>query len=180
MLEKQEDLTNKTEFELTEKFLSGLKSHSGSDISEIYRHLFICMRKEDLENTLSILKESVHEENWFYLFHKSIRQTDFYEGVHVSEIKDIRSDQEKNRMEELRKILPFHPFTNAVNSERALLMDLESEMKEFRSLYRKSKAEESRGIGGNLDMCLWNLIHLDKDDFLKRYITNFFNQIQWQ
>jgi hypothetical protein len=36
--------------------------------------------------------------------------------------------------------------------------------------------EKRRNIGGNLDMTLWNLIHLDKDNFLQKFIQNFFKE----
>jgi hypothetical protein len=167
---------NNNEFPLREKFLDELKSHSGSDISETYRHLFTCMESKSLENTLTLLKNEVKNEHWFYSFHKSMRQTDFYDDVYVEYKVDVRTDEEQKRMEELRKILPMYPVSNAVKTEEAIDKGLENEMKEFRGLNKKSTTEKRRSVSGNLDMVLWNLIHLDKDNFLERFIFNFFKE----
>jgi hypothetical protein len=167
---------NDNEFPIKEKFLTELKSHSGSDIAEIYRHLFTCMESRRLENTLTFLKDDVNNEDWFFSFHKSMRQTDFYDDVFVSYTVDCRSNEEKERMGELKKLLPMYPVSNAVKTEDAINMGLENEMNEFRNLNRKSMVEKRRNIGGNLDMTLWNLIHLDKDNFLQKFIQNFFKE----
>jgi hypothetical protein len=167
---------NNNEFPLREKFLTELKSHSGSDIAEIYRHLFTCMESRTLENTLTFLKDDVNNEDWFFSFHKSMRQTDFYDDVFVSYKVDVRTNEERERMDGLRKILPMYPVSNAVKTEEAVELGLENEMKEFRDLNRKSMVEKRRSIGGNLDMVLWNLIHLDKDNFLQKFIQNFFKE----
>lgn len=170
------DNNNNNEFPLREKFLDELKSHSGSDIAEIYRHLFTCMESRTLENILTHLKNGVNNEHWFFTFHKGMRQTDFYGDVYVEYKVDVRTDEEQKRMKELRKILPMYPVSNAVKTEEAIDKGLENEMKEFRSLNKKSTTEKRRSIGGNLDMVLWNLIHLDKDNFLERFIVKFFKQ----
>jgi hypothetical protein len=164
------------DFPLREQFLNELKSYSGSDVSEIYRHLFTCMESESLESTLNYLKDAVKNESWFFDFHKSMRQTDFYDDVFVVYKVDVRTNEERERMDGLRKILPMYPVSNAVKTEEAVELGLESEMKEFRDLNRKSMVEKRRSIGGNLDMVLWNLIHLDKDNFLQKFIQNFFKE----
>jgi hypothetical protein len=163
-------------YELRESFLFELRSHSGFDIAEVYRHLFTCMEYNSLELLLKNLKSEMDDEHWFYSFHKSMRQTDFYDGVNVTYIVDKLTDEDRNRIEVLRKVLPMYPVSNAVKTEQAISMGLANEMEEFRALHRKSKVEEKRSIAGNLDMVLWNLIHADKDNFLKKFIENFFKQ----
>jgi hypothetical protein len=167
---------NNNEFTLREKFLNELKSYSGSDISEIYRHLFICMEYHDLESILTFLKDDVNNEHWFPMFHKSMRVTDFYGDVFVNYGVDTTSSDEKVRMDELRTILPMHPNSNSVNTEKAKNMKLEGEMNEFRKLNKKSMVKNKRCVSSNLDMVLWNLIHLDTDNFLQKFIENFFNR----
>ena len=72
---------------------------------------------------LSIYVEK-KDEDWFYSFHKSIRQNDFFENC-----------------------------------------------------YNKTN-ESSNSIAGNLDMILWNVIHIDEKNVLKKMILASFLEFQ--
>lgn len=168
------------DFPLREKFLNKLKS-SNSDLSEIYRHLFTCMESESLESTLNYLKDEVKNEGWFFTFHKSMRQTDFFNDVYVSYEVNHQTEDDVKRLNELRKVLPFYGekgriWEDVVKSEDAKELGFEKELNEWRKLKSKAKVEKRRSIGGNLDMALWNLIHLDKENFLGELIENFFKE----
>ena len=45
----------------------------------VYYHLFSCLSEESLEDELSRIEENLNDDNWFTTFHKSIRQTDFFD-----------------------------------------------------------------------------------------------------
>jgi hypothetical protein len=68
-----------SQFPMREAFLQELKNYSLSDHpSEVYRHIFSCMEADSLESLLRNLKSAVGEEDWFFYFHKSMRQTDSF------------------------------------------------------------------------------------------------------
>lgn len=165
------------EFPLREEFLDQLKSHSGSDISEIYRHLFTSMESGSLEFTLTEIKEGMEDENWFYLFHKSIRQTDFFGSHYVEYRLDLTSEEEKQRMRDLDKEIP-RELRLYGSKEEIESSGLNDEIEEYRRIRRKSNIERRRSISGNLDMALWNLIHLDKENFLERFFEKFFKSLK--
>jgi hypothetical protein len=169
----------KSEFPLREAFLEEFKKYTTSDFPQIYRHIFSCMESESLERLLENLKEEVKTEDWFYSFHKSMRQTDFFDDINVHYTVNIQAEQDLERLEVLRKILPFHDskgkiWVDAVDSDEAKQLGLEREAKEFRFLKGKAKTERKRNISGHMDMILWNLIHADKTNFLKVFIERFF------
>jgi len=168
------------QFPLREAFLRELKNYPGSDhISEVYAHAFSCMEAESLEHLLQNLKSVVGKEDWFFYFHKSMRQTDFFDGVYVHYTTNVQTESDLKRIEELRQILPSYSekgkiWKDIINSEEAKSLGLEKEVKEFRFLIGKSKKEERRSISGHLDMILWNLIHMDSTDFIRNFIERFF------
>lgn len=163
------------EFPLSKKFLDGFKKHSKYEISNVYRHVFTCMEYESLERLLNRLNGLVTQEGWFYLFHKSMRQIDFFSTVYVPYFVDETTDQDRLKMDTLKTILPFNRrIPTYVDVDRAIDMDLEVEMNEYFKLKRKSKTEHRRNISGHMDMILWNLIHVDSENFLENYIENFF------
>jgi len=165
------------EFPLRQEFLDLLKSHSGSDISECYRHLFSSMEARNLENTLEYLRTQMDDEHWFYSFHKSMRQTDFFQDAYVPYFINTQTEKDMQRMEELKKILPLYKdksWGGIVKSDEAKRLGLDKELKEYQFIRKKGSVEQRRAISGHLDMVLWNLVHLDKDNFLKRAIERFF------
>lgn len=160
-------------FPLRDEFLNQLKSHSGSSISEIYRHLFTAMESGNLEIILDCILADIEKEDWFYFFHKSIRQTDFFDGVFVRYQVETRSEKEILRTKELEEIIPktiriYGPVDGDSFSE---------EYREYKNLRRKSNSERERNVGANLDMALWNLIHLDRGDFLMKFMEKFFRSV---
>jgi len=167
------------EFPLRKAFLEGFKTYPNTDISEVYRHAFSCMEMERIEGMLKYLQEEINNEDWFYSFHKRMRQTDFFEYLYVPYTINTQTDQDQKRLEELRQILPFYNdegeiLRDVVDFKEAKELGLEEEMKEFRFLKGKAKSERKRNVSGHMDMILWNLIYMDKTNFLKVFIERFF------
>lgn len=168
------------QFPLREAFLNELKNYSGSDHpSEVYRHIFSCMEADSLESLLRNLKSAVGEKDWFFYFHKSMRQTDFFGDVYVHYTVNTQTESDLKRIEELRQILPSYAekgkiWKDVINSEEAKSLGLEKELKELRFLVGKSKKEERRSVSGHLDMVLWNFIYIDNTEFLRKFIERFF------
>jgi hypothetical protein len=167
------------EFPFRKAFLEGFKTYPNTEISEVYRHIFSCMEMERIEEMLKYLQGEVNNEDWFYSFHKSMRQTDFFGYLNVPYTINTQTESDQKRLEELSQVLPFHGkkgriWEDVVNSEEAKELGLEEEMNEFRFLKGKSKIEKKRNVSGHMDMILWNLIYMDKTNFLKVFIERFF------
>ena len=168
--------------DIRKEFLDELKKTSpvNSDIADVYRHIFSCMEHEALTYHLEFLKEEVKKEWWFVDFHKSMRQTDFFPDVFVHYDVNEQTYEDIEEIERLNKILPHHTeqgMTGIVNSQESKELGLEKEYSRYLTLKRKKSVDKKRLIGGHLDMILWNMIHLDKENFLKRFIENFYKQI---
>jgi hypothetical protein len=164
------------ELPLRKEFLKSI-GEMGPNIARLYYHAFSCMEAKTLEERLEFLKENISDENWFYDFHKSMRQVDFSGDIYVKYVVDTTTDSDRNRMKELLELLPTYKekvWLDIVKGSEAREMGLEKEMKEYHSLRRKRNTEERRSVSGHLDMILWNTINLDNDGFLEKFIKSFF------
>lgn len=157
-----------------------------SDITSLYRHIFCIMSDERLSETLEYYKTLYQEdkENWFYLFHKSIRQSDFFGNDVLSyRIVNMLTDEQKTRREELLKIWDnqYKEFKKknededyAKYKEFRKLPECVEVSTELQKLNGIMKTKEETRISGHLDMILWNTIHLDKDNELQTILETTF------
>jgi len=139
--------------------------------SDIYRNLFSMLSEEELSRTLKwvytlsrgdddYFKDS-GVEDWFRIFHKSIRQGDFYSKVFIERKLVILSDEEEAEIKFLR-----HEFREGNIEKRS---DVEGELwtKEydrFRELVNEKQHEEKDfSLSGNMDSILWNMIQVDNE-----------------
>jgi hypothetical protein len=160
------------------EFLESFEN-SNESMSLLYNHIFSCMEHDELESLLLRLKESVIKKDWFYDFHKSMRQTDFINNVHVIYYTNNQTQSDIEEMEKLKTILPMHKekgtiWSDIVKREEAINKGLVSEMNRYSYLKSLKKVENRRSIGGHLDMILWNTIHLDVNNFLEKHIETIF------
>ena len=162
---------------ITEKFLKELREGS-NEIFSISYHLFSCMSEEGLEDFLQFLKEDIKtNENWFYDFHKSMRQTDFFQSCFVRFEMSLLNDEEKTEYESLSKLLGVRGFL-VPSEDEANENNLGEEYKRWRILKRKHQNREEESISGHLDMIFWNLIHMDSDNEIKKFISKFFKHLE--
>lgn len=170
---------------LVKEFKSQLKEKSGDYIINMYDHLFSLLTEDELNELLEVwFNEYKVNDGWYFLFHKSIRQTDFFNNIHAYRIIDrLTPEQRKRRLElitirkkEYKKyeeefpydhdMIEYKKFNNS--PERIKSSD---ELKTLNSLMR---TEDECSIGGHLDMLLWNTIHLDDKDELKNIFERTF------
>jgi len=170
--------------DIREEFLKGFESisYQNIDIANVYRHLFSCMEHDSLKQELVYMQKRIEEtpEEWFHDFHKSMRQTDFFDGLFLHYNVDEQTYEELEEIKELKKALPLHEegfATGIVDSKKVKELGLDKEYARYMSLKRKKSVTKTRSISGHIDMVLWNMIHLDKEDFLKKYIENFYKQL---
>jgi len=146
-----------------------------SDLSHMYKLLFNLYTDEELEETLNIFLVMYQEdkENWFYHFHKSIRQTDFFTGLRVTKhVNKLTPEQIKRRNELLEKrrqeASQFCP--NGSDEEYAILNakpERKADLAELRALNTLFNNEDEISNGGIFDSFLWCLISIDSKNELK-------------
>jgi hypothetical protein len=170
--------------DIREQFLKGFEtvSQRNIDIANIYRHLFSCMEHDSLKQELEYLQERIDKdpEGWFHDLHKSMRQTDFFGSLYLHYNVDEQTAEDIEEIENIKKILPKYSeksMSGIVNSQEVKELGLDKEYARYMSLKRKKSVVKTRNISGHIDMVLWNMIHLDKEDFLKKYIENFYKQL---
>jgi hypothetical protein len=170
--------------DIVKEFKEILKSKS-SDICSMYHHLFSIFPekelKENLEYWLSHYQEN--KEDWFYDFHKSIRQTDFF-NLTLHRYVNKLTEEQSNRRQELSNIRQkqYRQEFKTQNPEEKMedyrifnqRPDRVESLKELTKLNSILRTEEEFRISGHLDMLLWNTIHLDKDNELQSILERTF------
>lgn len=169
---------------IVKEFKEYLKKNT-SDIASMYYYLFLILPeetlKENLEYWASQYKEN--EEDWFYLFHKSIRQTDFFNLSIYRKVNKLTKEQTNRRNEllNIRKKQYEEEFESKnpdgkIEDYRIFNQrpDRVETFKELSKLNSVMYTEEKFQISGHLDMLLWNTIHLDKDEELKSILERTF------
>jgi len=177
---------------LVKIFLDKLRNATDS-IGICYYRLFEIQSIQSLESTFEWLyseyinqKNSPKEEQiWFYLFHKSIRQTDFFSGCTKTTRESLLTLEEETELitlaeninAEWRKVNPelegaepnltIYEYFRRTHPEN---------YKRYHELKAKRQNVETKNISGSLDSVLWNLIHLDNDNFLMLSMLRSFKE----
>ena len=146
------------EYALVNEFKKALKERiSNEDISFMYQKFFFgfFISEEELGKTLKYYQEVFQKEpdDWFRQFHKSIRQTDFFDGDYYKEV-NILTEEETKRRKELMNNWSSIKYTPA-------------DVDELRKLHNKFRHPEKVSVGGVADALLYSLIHVDETAELK-------------
>jgi hypothetical protein len=162
---------------IVKEFREALKRDS-TDIGSMYHHLFSMISDSELEMSLSYwlgeYKDCV--EGWYSGFHKSLRQGDFFDVHSYNIVNKLTPEQEVRRKEilELRekeweKFKILHPDEDW-DKYKAFKTQFEDKkaLAELNELNKLRRFQEETSINGHLDMLLWNTIHLDEKDLLKK------------
>ena len=175
----------RTEY-LINKFRSLLKKDD-SDIGFVYHRIFTMCG----DNTLGIVLDRMYDmfmsnqEHWFYDFHKSIRQTDFLDGLYEIKTVDDRTEEQKTRQDELYKSLkePYNARANKDGKYISLRVfcyenGLKDEWDEWAKLSQISHGEVKESISGAIDAILHTIINMDIDGILQRHLRVTFRMYQ--
>ena len=175
----------RTEF-LIKEFRGYLKKDE-NDIGFIYHRIFSMCD----DNTLGIVLDRMYDsfmgekDYWFYEFHKSIRQTDFLEGLYQITNVDNRTEEQKSRQDELYKSLrakyDARPDKDGKYiSLRAFSYEhgLKEEWDEWAKLSQISQGEVKESISGAIDAILHTIINMDVDGVLERLLRITFRMYQ--
>lgn len=166
--------------DVVKEFKEILKSKN-SDICSIYHHLFSIIPEDELKGKLEYWMSHYqeHKEEWFYDFHKSIRQSDFFNLTLHRYVNKLTEEQSKRRFELLKiRRIQYKEEFEALNPDEKMenyrifnqRPDRVESLNELSKLNSIMNTEEEFRISGHLDMLLWNTIHLDNDNELKKIL----------
>lgn len=154
--------------EMIKEFKHDLKKRFNNDtLGHMFYHLFDLFTDEELNQVLTYYmgRYKENKEDWFYEFHKSIRQTDFFTSLTVIRTGNaLTSEQEEQRKALKKKLGASLPNYQAVTPE----------LIEYKRLNNLANKKEVVSYGGLFDSLLWNLIHLDEKNELKSIFERIF------
>lgn len=163
-----------------------------SSLLSIYGSLFFTLDSKELNKSLLYLKmeyendETPTKDMWFYDFHKSIRQSNFFTDIEGFRIINMLTDEQKTLRNELskqshsvyEKLKKIHPNESMDEYNEWSKTDTErlEILKQLRPLNNLANTKEDIGLIGTFDSILWNMIHLDENNILKMILEQTFNE----
>jgi hypothetical protein len=173
-------------YPLADAFLKLLKDNiqqpTDGELYAIYYHLFSILPIEKLEVQLQSYKQLADGKDhffkaegkkiWYGVFHKAIRQCDFFNDTYVKTTIEIMTDLEKQELRFLMSKVRTEGYVKD-GQEGQMFNDEYRRYLELHEMKRDENKEKS--IGGHLDMILWHTIHLDKKNVLKKVMEVAFN-----
>lgn len=169
---------------ISEIFLKKLRDNE-NHIGMVYYQLFSLVNHKELDETIIYLFhlsigddeyfKEYGKENWFAIWHKSVRQTNFFsDNFRKIKMPLLTADETKefkflsNKCSEKGYIKESIDGKHLFNDEYRRYLDLFGKR-------RRENADES--INGNLDSILWNMVHVDKEDILIKTFEYIFIEI---
>jgi hypothetical protein len=183
-------MDTKTKVDILQEFKETLDRKS-TYVTEIYRHLFSFFTDDEFREILTYLKKEYKrsKKEWFFYFHKSIRQTDFFDNqtnIRAFRISDKLTPKEKRRRNFLKKkwslqykeFKKLHPDENYEEYKKFRAQPKCQEVLiELKKLNGIAQSQDEIRMMGDLDMILWNMIHVDKENELKNLLEKVFKNV---
>ena len=170
----------------SEILLNFLKESANKEyISVIYYQLFSTLNTKDLDADIEWVK-SLHDgtddffkdsgkNNWFAIWHKQIRQTDYFRNCYKRNHAPILTDAERKEFKFLRHEVYKDGYKK--HDENGFFKE---EYKRYLWLHERNRRETLEdSINGKLDSILWNTIWLDKEDILYKIFKRVFDEIDY-
>lgn len=168
------------------RFLEILRKNP-KDIASIYWHIFSLLPEKQLEDTLVYLYEVSSgkdeffkergKEEWFYNWHKSIRQCDFFEGIY----KEVESEPlTKEEHKEFKYLFNLYRVDkkNKYAPKGSGRMFTEEYRRYLELHTKKTEKKIDHNVSGHIDGMLWSAVHIDTDDVLVESFEDLFTQIK--
>lgn len=184
MMGNPQILNSNNNYLMVEHFLKILHA-TDNYFGRVYYHLFSILDPKELEITLAYLKDvwsgkdknygEEGKEYWFTLFHKMIRQTDFFQGVYKRIELELMTKQEISEFWFLNDKVTKKGYDKSGDGNHLF----NDEYRRYLELSRKKRSqihEQALALGGHLDMMLWNLIHADTENVLQNMFIKFFER----
>jgi len=160
--------------------------NSKSEISNIYYRLFSLKEPDKLDEELEYLlllsegKDDYFKEygktDWFAIWHKSIRQTDYFEDCYINRRKPLLTPDEEKQFKFLNHKVKKQGY-NKYDEAGKIFND---EYRYYLDLWEKRRRENIQdSICGVLDSVLWNTIHIDKENILYNIFKRTFDDMNY-
>jgi len=135
------------------------------------------------------------KDNFFSGWHKSVRQTDYIDGLHAYKtVNQLTHEQTKElseldvKLKDLKRKVVYIPKGNWSDEDSKKHSDSYKnlyEMDEYKSIQNKRKSlidikntKDTVRIGGVMDSILWNTVHLDNENHLMKTFLRTFKRIE--
>jgi len=166
------------------KLLEALKNDS-SEISSVYAPLFRILAPNNINQTLEWVYDiyagidtNYHKDDWFFAFHKSIRQTDFFQNCFTEIKTSTLTEDEYVEYGDLKA--KISNAWKALTKEQRMETTVYSWAAENLPTEWKDNQVDRESINGNLDSVLWNLIHVDTKGVLSSVLEKVFKQHKYE
>jgi len=156
--------------ELTEGRVTAKSKWKEGSYGDIYSHLFEMLPTEDFKQTLTYTYDISRgndkyygkdgKEGWFFSFHKSIRQCDFYDNIFATCEQKLLSDDEASEYKFLRTKVFDKTIVKKSEVDGELWTEEYNRYKELLGKVQREKQDYE--ISGRMDSILWNMIHIDE------------------
>ena len=163
--------------ELTNKFVQGLRSNEITD-TFIYYNIFSILQNTN-PNFLELPMENYEKypDDWFRLFHKSMRNSDFFNGDKIS---FTRWENRATKVEEQERedILNYRSKFRRTHDFDEMDKEYLEKGKRLGEINRKRNIlvrDNNENVSGHLDLILYELISSGEDE-LYHYMNKFFNK----
>lgn len=146
-------------------------------IGTCFYQLFSLKTSEELQDELEYLKtlydgtddyfKEDSKDCWFAIWHKSIRQTDYFQDSNCYQDKHMQllTKEESAEHKFLQHQVAQKGFSKTSGKQDNQLFN--DTYNRFLELWGKKRRENEKvSISGKLDSILWNLIYVDKDNKL--------------
>jgi len=201
-------MNTETKYPFAEIFRERLKKlREKEEIGSLYFMLFDLLSDESLDGEIKYLfslykgEDEYFKENgkkdWFYIWHKSIRQTDYFQDLIGYKIENRLTDEQENelkelktQMEKLKKDVIVEIKINSTEEDYKkheesykTLYAMEEHkvlMKKIQDLNKIKRHHEDIHLGGKMDSMLWNIVHLDKKNNLYETFLRTFSELEIQ
>lgn len=201
-------MNTKTKYPFAAIFKEQLKKLSEKEeIGSLYFILFDLLSEESIDSEIEYLfllykgEDEYFKENgktdWFYIWHKSVRQTDYFQDLIGYKIENrLTDEQEKeledleNQMKNLKQSVIFQLKRNSIEEDCKKHEDSYKTlyaMEEYKSLFKKiqvlgkiKRHHEDINLCGKMDSMLWNMVHLDAKNNLYETFLRTFSELEIQ
>lgn len=165
---------------LTEKFIDGLRNNRKPD-TFVYWNLFTLLEMTKPDFLKYIIDEYKKDnEDFFRVFHKSMRQCDFFgDDYMVVENRPLTEDEYERRKELIKERKEMRKnFGGETIEEQDKIYDVPEYIKSGKELGRLNLKQNRKhivdSIGGHLDSIFYQTITSDNKGSLYEYMTSFF------
>jgi hypothetical protein len=160
-----------------------------SELGVIFWQLFQMTSDESLERELEYIHnvylgkddffKEYGKEEWFAIWHKSVRQTDYFQDCYQETHMSLLSKTEYSRLKFLQHKFYLAPQTK--EEKEKVKNEFKDEHREYFNLTDiRDREKKRKSIGGRIDSILWNIVCIDNKGELPRIFRHTFSEVEFE